>query len=67
MYKGSRGAPEEPPAPPRAARGRGALGVPWPQNLALNIADKGFSISVYNRTYSKTELAVKRAAKEGLR
>lgn len=24
------------------------------QNLALNIADHGFSISVYNRTYSKT-------------
>ena len=25
------------------------------QNLALNIADHGFPISVYNRTYSKTE------------
>ena len=24
------------------------------QNLALNIADHGFKISVYNRTYSKT-------------
>ena len=23
------------------------------QNLALNIADKGFSISVFNRSYSK--------------
>ena len=34
------------------------------QNLALNIADKGFSISVYNRTYSKTEAAVARAKKE---
>lgn len=34
------------------------------QNLALNIADKGFSISVYNRTYSKTEAAVTRAKKE---
>eukprot|EP00798_Chlamydomonas_sp_ICE-L_P029410 gene29410-5758_t len=36
------------------------------QNLALNVADKGFSISVYNRSYDKTEAAVKRAAKEGL-
>jgi 6-phosphogluconate dehydrogenase len=35
------------------------------QNLALNVADKGFSISVYNRSYDKTEAAVKRAAKEG--
>ena len=25
------------------------------QNLALNIADHGYKISVYNRTYSKTE------------
>ena len=25
------------------------------QNLALNIADHGFAISVYNRTTSKTE------------
>ena len=25
------------------------------QNLALNIADHGFPVSVYNRTYSKTE------------
>lgn len=36
------------------------------QNLALNIASKGFPISVYNRTYDKTEAAVKRAQKEGL-
>ena len=28
------------------------------QNLALNIADHGFRISVYNRTYSKTETFV---------
>ncbi len=35
------------------------------QNLALNVADKGFSISVYNRSYDKTEAAVKRAQKEG--
>lgn len=35
------------------------------QNLALNIAEKGFPISVYNRSYEKTELAVKRAGKEG--
>mmetsp|Transcript_2798 Transcript_2798/g.6132 ORF Transcript_2798/g.6132 Transcript_2798/m.6132 type:complete len:570 (+) Transcript_2798:65-1774(+) len=36
------------------------------QNLSLNVADKGFSISVYNRSYDKTEAAVKRAQKEGL-
>lgn len=36
------------------------------QNLALNVADKGFSISVFNRTYEKTEAAVRRASKEGV-
>eukprot|EP01025_Chloroclados_australasicus_P045388 TRINITY_DN4968_c0_g1_i13.p1 TRINITY_DN4968_c0_g1~~TRINITY_DN4968_c0_g1_i13.p1 ORF type:complete len:499 (+),score=68.08 TRINITY_DN4968_c0_g1_i13:45-1541(+) len=36
------------------------------QNLSLNVASKGFSISVYNRTYAKTEAAVARAQKEGL-
>jgi 6-phosphogluconate dehydrogenase len=36
------------------------------QNLALNIAEKGFSISVYNRTTSKVDDAVARAEKEGL-
>merc|ERR1719158_1023511 len=36
------------------------------QNLALNVAEKGFPISVYNRSYEKTEMTVKRAAKEGL-
>ena len=30
------------------------LAVMW-KNLALNIAEKGFSISVYNRTYSRTK------------
>ncbi len=35
------------------------------QNLALNVAEKGFPISVYNRTYSKTEAAVTRAQKSG--
>ncbi|EFC48720.1 6-phosphogluconate dehydrogenase [Naegleria gruberi] len=35
------------------------------QNLALNIADKGFKISVYNRSYEKTEHTVKRAEDEG--
>jgi hypothetical protein len=35
------------------------------QNLSLNIADKGFPISVYNRSYEKTEAAVARAQKEG--
>ena len=28
------------------------------QNLALNVADHGFRISVYNRTLSKTEVFV---------
>lgn len=36
------------------------------QNLSLNIADKGFDISVYNRSYEKTEATVHRAEKEGL-
>lgn len=36
------------------------------QNLALNVAEKGFNISVYNRSFDKTEAAVKRAKKEGL-
>lgn len=35
------------------------------QNLALNVAEKGFRISVYNRTYAKTEACEKRAKKEG--
>ncbi|KAE8660753.1 6-phosphogluconate dehydrogenase, decarboxylating 1 [Hibiscus syriacus] len=35
------------------------------QNLALNIAEKGFSISVYNRTTSKVDETVKRAKQEG--
>lgn len=36
------------------------------QNLALNVAEKGFNISVFNRTYAKTEAAVARAKKSGL-
>ena len=36
------------------------------QNLALNVAEKGFPISVYNRTYTKTEAAVARAQKSGM-
>ena len=35
------------------------------QNLALNIADKGFPISVYNRTASKVDETVQRAHQEG--
>jgi 6-phosphogluconate dehydrogenase len=35
------------------------------QNMALNVAEKGFPISVYNRSYDKTEAAVRRAQKEG--
>ena len=36
------------------------------QNLALNIAEKGFPISVFNRSSEKTDAAVSRAKKEGL-
>lgn len=36
------------------------------QNLALNIAEKGFPISVYNRSGDKTDAAVARAVKEGV-
>ncbi|NP_001406532.1 phosphogluconate dehydrogenase (NADP(+)-dependent, decarboxylating) 1 [Spinacia oleracea] len=35
------------------------------QNLALNIAEKGFPISVYNRTTSKVDETVERAKQEG--
>ncbi|XP_068650339.1 6-phosphogluconate dehydrogenase, decarboxylating 3, chloroplastic-like [Aristolochia californica] len=35
------------------------------QNLALNIAEKGFPISVYNRTSSKVDETVSRAQEEG--
>ncbi|KAL8106037.1 6-phosphogluconate dehydrogenase, decarboxylating 2-like [Apium graveolens] len=35
------------------------------QNLALNIAEKGFPISVYNRTTSKVDETVERAKNEG--
>ncbi|PIA28332.1 hypothetical protein AQUCO_07200175v1 [Aquilegia coerulea] len=35
------------------------------QNLALNIADKGFPISVYNRTTSKVDETLERAKHEG--
>ncbi|KAJ7558914.1 hypothetical protein O6H91_04G061600 [Diphasiastrum complanatum] len=35
------------------------------QNLALNIAEKGFPISVYNRTASKVDETVDRAVREG--
>jgi 6-phosphogluconate dehydrogenase len=35
------------------------------QNLALNIAEKGFPIAVYNRSFDKTEAAERRAQKSG--
>lgn len=41
--------------------GLGVMG----QNLALNIAEKGFSISVYNRTTSKVDDTVEKAKQEG--
>lgn len=34
------------------------------QNLSLNIADKGFGISVFNRSYAKTVDTIERAKKE---
>ena len=36
------------------------------QNLALNVAEKGFPISVFNRSSNKTDATVARAEKEGL-
>ncbi len=36
------------------------------QNLALNAAEKGFRVSVYNRTGSKTDDTVRRAKDEGI-
>lgn len=42
--------------------GLGVMG----QNLALNVAEKGYKISVYNRTYAKTEDTVRKAKKEKL-
>ncbi|CAN6574560.1 unnamed protein product [Malus baccata var. baccata] len=52
-------------APPKPTRiGLAGLAV-MGQNLALNIAEKGFPISVYNRTTSKVDETVERAKKEG--
>jgi len=42
--------------------GLGVMG----QNLALNIAEKGYKISVYNRTYARTEDTIKRSFQEKL-
>ena len=50
------------PAPTRI--GLAGLAV-MGQNLALNIAEKGFPISVYNRTTSKVDETVERAQREG--
>ena len=36
------------------------------QNLALNVAEKGFDISVFNRSSDKTDVCGARAGKEGL-
>ncbi|KAI4320346.1 hypothetical protein MLD38_033841 [Melastoma candidum] len=52
-------------APPQPTRiGLAGLAV-MGQNLALNIAEKGFPISVYNRTASKVDETVERAKNEG--
>jgi len=37
------------------------------QNLSLNIAEKGFDISVYNRSYDKTQHTIERAKIEKVR
>lgn len=53
-------------APPRLSHvGLVGLAV-MGQNLALNVADHGYQISVYNRSYSKTQDTVQRAKAEGL-
>jgi len=51
------------PAPPQSRIGLAGLAV-MGQNLALNIASKGFDISVYNRSADKTDQCVARADKE---
>jgi 6-phosphogluconate dehydrogenase len=52
-------------APPKPTRiGLAGLAV-MGQNLALNIAEKGFPISVHNRSTSKAVEATERAKKEG--
>uniref|UniRef100_A0A0E0MFH9 6-phosphogluconate dehydrogenase, decarboxylating n=1 Tax=Oryza punctata TaxID=4537 RepID=A0A0E0MFH9_ORYPU len=62
------------PAPPAASSATGAALPPriglaglatMGQNLALNIAEKGFPISVYNRTAAKVDATVSRAEAEG--
>jgi len=73
VVKASSAAPPH-PSPALAASGNamavsqvGLVGLAvMGQNLALNVAEKGFGISVYNRSFDKTEAAVKRAQKEGL-
>ncbi|XLS91931.1 hypothetical protein HN51_067939 [Arachis hypogaea] len=51
-------------AQPKTRIGLAGLAV-MGQNLALNIAEKGFPISVYNRTTSKVDETVERAKHEG--
>ncbi|GAB5353218.1 hypothetical protein AAMO2058_000018600 [Amorphochlora amoebiformis] len=58
-------------AVPRGLRvGAGKIGVygmgTMGQNLALNIADKGFDVSVSNRSPGRVDAAEERAQKEGL-
>ncbi|XP_060963555.1 6-phosphogluconate dehydrogenase, decarboxylating 1-like isoform X2 [Cannabis sativa] len=52
-------------APPSTPTRIGLVGLAvMGQNLALNIAEKGFPISVYNRTTSKVDETVERAKLE---
>lgn len=54
-------------SPPTAKASVGLVGLAvMGQNLALNIADHGFPISVFNRSASKTKDTVARAEAEGL-
>ncbi|XWS38272.1 hypothetical protein CRYUN_Cryun19dG0117200 [Craigia yunnanensis] len=49
-----------------ALSGRGIAGLAiMGQNLALNVTEKGFPISVYNSTTSKVDEIVQRAQDEG--
>lgn len=54
------------PPPPPTKHPKQTKTLAPKQNLALNVAEKGFPISVFNRSYDKTEAAVARAQKEGV-
>ena len=52
-------------ASPGADRDVGLIGLAvMGQNLVLNIADHGFRVAVFNRTYTRTERFMKRCSAE---